>query len=183
MLDFVVFDVETTGLNPNENEITEIGAWKVKNGVVVDKFNALINIKGTVPEFITELTGITKDMLNVADTEDIVLTDFHSFCEDLPLLAHNLPFDWGFIKTAGTRVGLDFTNRGTRKGIDTLALTRKYFRTTNHKLGTLTKELLIDIQGKDFHRASFDAYATKLLYDRLLVKYNTDELVREPHLI
>ena len=117
--DYVVFDIETTGLNKNFDKIIEIGALKYKNNVLVSEFNYLINPKIKIPEIITTITGIKDEDLINKDTIDIVLPKFITFIEDLPLIAHNSEFDLGFINTNLKLLGMDKLNN---ENIDTLLL-------------------------------------------------------------
>ena len=95
--DYIIFDIETTGLNKDSDWIIEIGALKYINNTLVDQFNYLINPKIKLPEIITTITGIKDEDLIDKDTIDIVLPKFLNFIEDLPLIAHNNAFDLGFI--------------------------------------------------------------------------------------
>lgn len=173
MDNFVVFDLETTGFSPESNEIIEIGAWKVKDGVVVDKFSQLIKPYGFIPKNVRCITGITNEMVMDCDTYESVLLEFFDFCEDLPFLGHNLEFDFGFVHTKGRNIGIDFSLNGQRQGVCTLKLTRKFLPDISHKLGDLVEYYGIskDLMSGDFHRAYYDAYMTKLIYDRLKDKY------------
>lgn len=172
MKDYIAIDLETTGLDPQSSDITEIGAWKVKDGVVVDKFVTLVKPSIAIPQNIQELTGITMDM--VADCEPIepVIAEFFDWCGDLPFLAHNLPFDFGFLKAKGAFAGFDFTLGGTRKGIDTLALSRALLELDSNRLASVAQHFGVDVPDNNmhgtYHRASYDAYIAKLIYDRFL---------------
>ncbi len=105
---FVCFDIETTGLSPEQDSIIEIGALKVIEGKVVDKFTAFIQPGISLPDNITKLTGITDDMLANAKKEDEVVKDFIEFAKDFVLLGHNIMFDFSFTKVAAKRIGLPF---------------------------------------------------------------------------
>ena len=133
--DYVVFDIETTGLNKDKDLIIEIGALKYKNNILVEQFNYLINPQIKLPEIITKITGIKDDDLIDKDTIDIVLPKFLNFIEDLPLIAHNNEFDLGFIKKSIEELNL---NKLSNKNVDTLALARIYLpQMYNYKLETL----------------------------------------------
>ena len=97
---FVVFDIETTGLHNDKNNITEIGAVKVVNGQIVDKWSTFVNPCQPIPENIVELTGITDSMVADAPKIEEILGEFFEFCKDCILVAHNAAFDIGFIKKA-----------------------------------------------------------------------------------
>ena len=153
--DYVVFDIETTGLNKDKDLIIEIGALKYKNNILVEQFNYLINPQIKLPEIITKITGIKDDDLIDKDTIDIVLPKFLNFIEDLPLIAHNNEFDLGFIKKSIEELNL---NKLSNKNVDTLALARIYLpQMYNYKLETLKKYFNIN---QVSHRAIGDCYTT-----------------------
>lgn len=181
MLDYVVLDIETTGLSPVANEIIEIGAWKISQGVTACKFSQLVRPKGYFGRDVQQITGITLDMLSDAPEIEEVLPVFTDFCGDLPLLGHNLPFDYDFICNKARPLGYDFSLNKQRKGIDTLTLCRNYYKGVSHKLQDMADRLGIHLKADSlqFHRAEYDAYVTKLLYDRFLViASETNELLR-----
>ncbi len=150
--EFAVFDIETTGLSAVTCKITEIGAVIVKNGEILDTFCSFVNPEIHIPESITELTGITDEMVMDAPPVAEVLKDFFAFIGDRMLVAHNASFDTGFIRQAAEEAGLPFNN----PYLDTVAMSR-YMNPTlkNHKLDTLAKHYKLG----DFnhHRASDDA--------------------------
>lgn len=179
-MNYIALDVETTGFSPDSCELLEIGAWKVENGVTVSAFKELIKPTGYIPTHITAINGITNEMVRNADSLDTVLTEFYDFCEDYPLLAHNLPFDWGFIHTKGKNLGLDFSKNCTRLGIDTLDMSRKYVgsKVSSHKLGKMAEYYSIKVDVKNsrgFHSADYDAYVCHLLYQAIVKEYKLDE--------
>lgn len=173
MFDYVTLDFETTGFSPDTSDIIEIGAWKIKDGAVVDKFCTLVRPIMYIPRTVQELTGITMD--DVADCETIepVLIEFNDWVGDLPFLGHNLPFEVSFLRTKGKAVGIDFLQRGTRQGIDTLKLCKKYMNYESNKLKNVAQKMGISVDSTNgsFHRAGYDAYITKLVYDRFLFQY------------
>ena len=157
--DYVVFDIETTGLNKDFDKIIEIGALKYRNNILVSEFNYLVNPKIKIPEVITTITGIKDTDLITADTIDIVLPKFIDFIEDLPLIAHNSEFDLGFINTNLKLLGM---NKLTNKNIDTLLLAKKYLpQMYNYKLETLKKYFKIN---QVSHRAVWDCYTANYVY-------------------
>lgn len=117
---FVVFDIETTGFNPIRDEIIEIGAVKVKDFKIIDRFSALINPQKIISNEIIKLTGITNEMLIDKPKIDVVLPKFLEFIGDAPVVAHNAKFDTGFIREKSKNLNLNFENTI----IDTLTLSR-----------------------------------------------------------
>lgn len=163
---YVVFDFETTGLNPNINNILEIGAVKVIDGKVAGSFNQLVNPHQYIPGYISSKIHITNSM--VEDKEDIsrILPDFLNFIGDLPLIAHNASFDMAFLDRNAKNLGFAVNN----KVLDTLRLSRKYnTECKRHNLGYLSD--FYNISLKNAHRAYCDAYATHCLYQIIRKKY------------
>lgn len=157
--DYVIFDLETTGLDKNKDSIIEIGALKYKNNQLVEEFSYLINPNFFLPEIIIQITGITDEMLKERETIDIVLPKFIDFIEDLPLIAHNNEFDLGFINKNISDLKLP---KLKNQNIDTLALSRKFLpQMYNHKLETLKKYFGIK---QISHRAIGDCYTTNHVY-------------------
>lgn len=174
MQDYVSLDLETTGFSPETCDVIEIGAWKIRNGVVVDKFCTLVRPVMYIPRTVQELTGITNEMVAAYDTIEPVLAEFFDFCGDLPFLGHNLSFDYRFLEYRGKFLGLDFSLKGTRTGIDTLQLSRKLLNLPSNKLDAVAESMQISLTQNSeltYHRAEFDAYVTKLIYDRFLFSY------------
>lgn len=162
--DIIVFDIETTGLNQKKDAIIEIGAVKINNKKIVDKFNTLIFTEKIIPEKIVGLTGITNDMLKDQINIEVALTKFKEFIgNDSILVAHNANFDVGFIKEKFKSVinfELDYPT------IDTLELSRSLIKNIkNYKLNSLAKKLKIKLD--NHHRAVDDAKATADLLLRL----------------
>ena len=185
MTDFVSVDLETTGFSPDRDDIIEIGAWKVKQGVVVDKFTTLVRPIAYIPRTVQQLTGITMEDVKDCETIEPTIIEFFDFCEDLPFLGHNLSFDFNFLVQKGKAVGLDFgLNRG-RCGIDTLKLSRRYLKLSSNKLADVADHFSIQLDAEKggYHRASYDAYITKLIYDRFVLQYPKCEGVSIPELI
>lgn len=159
---FVCFDIETTGLNPSNAEIIEIGALKVRDGKVIQTFSEFIRPMNGVPKNITALTGIKDTMVQDAAPVDIVIRRFIDFVEEDILIGHNIMFDYSFIKTAANREHLHFE----KKGIDTLELCRKLHKELESKsLESMCKHY--NIINRHAHRAYDDAKATALLYVNL----------------
>lgn len=152
----VVFDLETTGLNPENCEITEIGAVKIINGQIKERFASFVKPKERIPEEVTRLTGITNEMVAFAPSVENVIADFYDYTRGCVISGHNvIGFDMNFIKKAGAKCGLKFDNTL----IDTLIIARQSsLRVPNYKLGTLVNALGLTLN--DAHRAYNDAYAT-----------------------
>ena len=163
--DYIALDLETTGFSPTANEIIEIGAWKVKDGVVKDKFCTYVRPYGYIPRNIQQLTGINMKTVKDAPVIDEIIYDFFEWCEDYPFVAHNLKFDYSFIVNKGENFGIDFTLNEERKGLDTLTIARRNLRLPNNKLGTLVEHFNITLEG-NLHGARTDSYAVKLIIDR-----------------
>ncbi len=156
---YVVFDIETTGLSPKNDGVTEIGAVKVVNGQVVEEYNQLINPEKPIPDKIVELTGITDDMVRDQPKISEVIGDFKDFCEGSILVAHNAGFDVGFMREQYLRNNLSLDN----PVLDTLELTRAMFPDfKNHKLNVIAKNLGVSLE--NHHRAVDDARATAQIF-------------------
>uniref|UniRef100_UPI0040574D94 PolC-type DNA polymerase III n=1 Tax=Agathobacter sp. TaxID=2021311 RepID=UPI0040574D94 len=166
---FVVFDIETTGFSPEVNKIIEIGAVKVKNGKITDRFSAFVNPKVPIPFRIEELTHISDDMVVSAPAIEQVLPDFIQFCEGAVMVAHNADFDMSFIRKNAADLGIVFAPTV----VDTVALARFLLPNLNRfKLDTVAKAVGVPLQ--NHHRAVDDAACTAeifvkfipMLYDR-----------------
>ena len=161
----VIVDIETTGLEPAQSEITEVAALKTEKGEIVDVFSALIRIKGEVPPEIVKLTGITKQMLDEAGEEKPqVLHKFFSFIEDRPLIAHNVDFDIPFLTH---HLYKSFGKTLSNRTICTLKLSRKLLPALHsHKLGKVAEHF--GIATPLTHRATGDVEITHQLWLRLI---------------
>ena len=115
---YVAVDLETTGLDPKRDRIIEIGAVRVENGRETAQFHTMINPHRELAERITELTGISGDMVEDAPDIGDILSQFLDFCGKLPLLGHHVIFDYSFLKRAAVNLGMEFE----REGIDTCLL-------------------------------------------------------------
>lgn len=165
---FIIFDIETTGFSKSSDKIIEIAAIKVENSQVSQRFNELINPEQIIPENITKLTGITNEMVENAGTISEVLPIFTNFIKDFPLLAHNIKFDWEFIKHKCLDEDLDLEQNEIL--VDTLILSQIFLPEgpVNHKLETLKDYLKIDI--KNSHRALADCETTLGLFQEIIKK-------------
>lgn len=160
---FVVFDIETTGLSPSTDKITEIGAVKIKNREITERFSELVNPQMPIPSKITELTGISNDMVRNSRTIEQVLPDFLEFAEGSMLVAHNSDFDTGFIREACRRQDRTYS----LKALDTVAISRALLpELKRHKLNVIAKHL--DIKLENHHRAVDDAEATANIFLRFI---------------
>jgi DNA polymerase III subunit epsilon len=161
---FVVVDVETTGLNPIEDRITEIAMMKVRDGVLQDEFSTLINPLVSIPASITNLTGIDNLMVADAPTAREVAPIIADFLGDAVFVAHNAQFDWGFVsETAMRERGIELFNQQ----LCTVKLSRRILpHLTSKSLGPVASALNIVIPER--HRASGDAYATALVLVKFL---------------
>ena len=162
--DFVVFDIETTGFSPLKNSIIEIGAVKVSDGKVTERFSCFVNPHTPIPFEIERLTGINDEM--VADAEDIevVLPKFLDFCEGCVLVAHNASFDMSFIRQ-------NMKNQGIEReltSVDTVAIARALLTDmAKHTLDAISKRLGISLE--NHHRAVDDAEATAHIFEKFIV--------------
>jgi DNA polymerase III epsilon subunit family exonuclease len=166
---FVVVDLETTGASPQTGAgITEIGAVKIRGGEVLGEFKSFVKPLTPIPAFITELTGITELMLANAPVIDEALPDFFEFCtphNQCVLVAHNAPFDVGFLKSASLAIDLPWPNFEV---MDTVKLARSLVsrdEVTNYKLGTLAHYFGTVVTPN--HRALDDAQTTVEVMHRL----------------
>ena len=150
--EFVVFDIETTGLSVLTSQIIEIGAVRIKSGEVLARFNKFVDPCVPIPEVITELTGIDDSMVQGADKIDVVLREFLDFVGDRLLIAHNANFDISFIRKASRDLGYAFAN----PYLDTVTLSR-YLNSDlkSHKLDAVAK--YYNLGDFNHHRACDDA--------------------------
>lgn len=152
--EYVVVDIETTGTDVTSDKITEIGAVRIKNGVITESFQTLINPEVSLSKKIIELTGITDDMLAHKPKIEEVYPDFIKFLGDSVFVAHNADFDYRFLKNVGKPMGYFIYNECE----DTLLISRKKLPwLSNHKLNTVCAHFNIEFR---HHRALSDAFAT-----------------------
>lgn len=163
--DFVVFDLETTGAKCPPCRVTEIGAYKISGGRIVDEFQTLVNPETPIPQFITQLTGISDAMVRNAPKFRGVAANFLDFIGESVLVAHNASFDMRFLNHEVGRVYEKY--RVANQHICTVQLSRRLIPNLhNHKLITLSEHFAVDI-GRH-HRAAYDAHATAKIFLKLL---------------
>ena len=158
---YVVYDIETTGLSSNFDEIIEIGACKVKNGMIIDEFSSFVKPTVQISAFTTELTSITQDDVRHADTIDVVLPKFKEFIKDSILVAHNATFDNSHIYANLRKLNM---YEGPIPTIDTLQLFRLRYGKGQKKFGLDAMVKYFDITLVQHHRAVHDAKATALCF-------------------
>ena len=157
--DFVVFDLETTGLSPEKNRIIEIGAVRVSGGEIVDKFSTFVNPEVPIPFEIEKLTSINDAMVIGAPKIEEALPRFLEFCGDAALVGHNAAFDVSFVAHSAARLGLPFDPTV----LDTVTLAQHLLPNLNrYKLDTVAKALNVSLE--NHHRAVDDAGATAEIF-------------------
>lgn len=168
--EFIVFDIETTGLGATKEKITEIGAVKLLNGEIIDTFSTFVNPEKHIPEKISELTGIDDFMVAEAPLEEEAVQQFLNFCgENAVVVAHNASFDISFIKIAAERHRIPYT----LTHIDTLAISRGMFpQLSKHKLDSVAKYLKLG--NFNHHRACDDAMILAKIFQVMLTKLSEE---------
>jgi len=163
--DFVVFDLETTGAKSPPCRVTEIGAYRVKNGRITEEFQTLVNPETLIPTFISQLTGITNQMVRNAPKFREVAADFLDFIGDSVLVAHNAQFDMRFLNHEIGRIYTDY--RVGNPHLCTVRLSRRLLpHVENHRLKTLADYFSVGLV--HHHRAAPDAHATAHIFVNLL---------------
>jgi len=159
---YVVVDLETTGLQPARDRILEIGAWKVIDGKITEKFWEYVNPQMEISGRIQELTGISNEMVKDARVISEIFPEFAAFCEGFDLLGHNILFDYSFLKQQAVNMKIPFE----KNGIDTLKIARALLpELESRSLGALCEYFQINLTHA--HRAYYDALATQQLYEYL----------------
>ncbi len=163
-MDYVVVDIETTGLSKYYHKITEVAAVKVSEGKIIDEFQTLIDPKVPIPKFITRLTGIDDDLVKGHPIVERILPIFHEFLGDGFFVAHNATFDWGFLDL----VSQDHLGTGIRnERLCTRKLANRLLPDLrSKKLGNICDHL--DIINTQAHRAMADVMATKDIFESFL---------------
>ncbi|MEG0806523.1 MAG: 3'-5' exonuclease [Lachnospiraceae bacterium] len=167
---YIVVDMEMTGLNPKTDRILEIGAVKIKNHEIVETFSQLVNPHRELEQLITELTGITTDMSKegIEDTEAV--EEFLEFGEDFPLVGHNIISDYSFLQQCLVNQGKSVQ----KYGVDTLKLARR-FLPGGYKKNLESLCNYAGIAQTQEHRAFADAVSTYRLLEWLLLEYQQEE--------
>lgn len=160
---YVLVDIETTGLSPVNDEIIEIGAIKVKDNKIVNQYNELIKINRKLPPFITRLTGITDSMLQTGKLPTVVFKEFINFVGEDVIIGHNVNFDYGFLSNKCKKyINYDLEN----ERLDTMYLAKKLVpNSINYKLGTLADYFNVSYEGA--HRGLKDVEITYEVYNCL----------------
>lgn len=163
--EFVVFDLETTGAKCPPCRVTEIGAYRVKNGAITEEFHTLINPETTIPAFISQLTGITDEMVRHAPKFREIALDFLDFIGDSVLVAHNAHFDMRFLNH---EIGIVYDKyKLANPHLCTVQLSRKLLpHIENHRLNTVAQYFSVALV--NHHRAAEDARATAQIFINLL---------------
>ncbi len=163
---YAIIDIETTGGNPYRDKITEIAVFLHDGNKVVKEFSTLVNPERRIPPFISRMTGITDEMVARAPRFYEIAKDLVELTRDAVFVAHNVSFDYNFVRNEFKSLGYDFT----RNNICTVKLSRKLIPgKTSYSLGRLCQDLHIGIDNR--HRASGDAMATVKLFELLLQKH------------
>lgn len=158
MEEFVILDFETTGLSPSYSRVIEVGALLVKQDKVVKRLSQLMNPGFDIPDFITEITGITDEMVRGQPRPEKFMPTLKRFIGNRPVLAHNASFDQSFLMSEMDYIGKKITNRF----LCTLKLSRRLiYDAPNYKLSTLIKHLKIKMpKDHQSHRALHDVMST-----------------------
>ena len=167
---YIALDLETTGLEPKKEKITEIAALKVEHGQITGRFVTLVNPKRPLTERVVELTGITDDMLKDAPVIEDIIGEVLEFIGNLPLLGHNIRFDYSFLKQAAVNQKMEFEC----EAVDTLKVCRKLMPGQEKKnLGNACTDY--KIEQPLAHRAEADALSAHFLYQKLVALHGEEQ--------
>ena len=167
---YIAIDLETTGLDPKREKIIEIGAMRVEDGAKTAQFHTMVNPRREIGKRITELTGISTEMVENAPDIGDIMAELLEFCGELPLLGHHVIFDYSFLKRAAVNNGLKFE----RDGIDTLKLCRMFMPVEERK--TLASACnFYGISQESAHRALGDAWDAHRLYQKLFLAHGEQQ--------
>ncbi len=160
---YIVLDIETTGLSPINNDIIEIAAIEIKNGKVINEFDTLINPGYSIPPFISHLTGINNQMVCTAPYISDIIPNLVNFIGNLPIIAHNASFDMRFITHNCNKFGVCINN----EVIDTLQISRQlYPHFESHKLELIANKLGVNVVNA--HRAMADVKVLNNIFNVML---------------
>ncbi len=170
--DYVCIDLETTGLRPSSDWIIEVAAYRMRSGKAEDRFVSFVRPGeiGKVSSFITQLTGITREMVANAPLPEEVLPELFDFVGDDMVVGHNTCFDMNFLYDGAVRAGLDPIGNDFT---DTMRISRRtYKELPNHRLGTLAQHL--DVVPTAAHRAAADVETTIRCYEQMVKARRAD---------
>jgi DNA polymerase III subunit alpha, Gram-positive type len=180
---FIVLDLETTGLSPYSNKITEIAAMKIQNGKLIDTFHTLVNPQVPIPSFITRLTGITNELVSSSPKISEVLPSLKEFIEETPIVAHNAAFDLKFLAH-------NFMIHANHQLLNRAVCTRKLATRLLNDLPSKKLSCLCEyynIENSQAHRALSDTQATVEVFNHFcnqlkqLGCQSTDDLIHFCH--
>lgn len=175
MREYVAFDLETTGLSPEKDQVIEIGAVKIRDSKIIGKYNCILYPEVFVSDFIIELTGIRREMLSQGIPLKEGVEGFLEFSEGFPVLGHNIMFDYSFMKIAADSIHRSFE----RDGVDTLTAARKLLKNLkNKKLETLCAHY--HYINEAAHRAYDDALATAVVFEQMKKEFPEEVDVFQP---
>lgn len=167
---YAIIDIETTGQSALKGKITEIAIFIHDGREIVESFSSLVNPECYIPQFITELTGISNDMVTKAPKFYEIARKIVEITQDKIFVGHNVQFDYRFVQEEFKRLGYDYQ----RQTMCTVRLGRKFIPGhRSYSLGNICGELGISINGR--HRAAGDAYATTKLFEIILEKKRQKE--------
>ena len=166
MREYVSLDLETTGLEPKKDRIIEIGAAKIRDGEVQETYSLLVDPRIKIPERITDLTGINDQMVEGQPFVEEAVKGLLEFCEERPLLGHNLMFDYSFVKHSAVNMGMPFE----KQGMDTLKIARVLLPDLESRSLQRLRQYY-QIPQQEAHRALEDALTTFRLYERLRTEF------------
>ncbi|MDO4942477.1 MAG: 3'-5' exonuclease [Lachnospiraceae bacterium] len=175
MYEYVAFDLETTGLSEEKDEIIEVGAVKIRNHKIVGKYNQVINPHCAIPDQIIKLTGIQQELVDCGREKEDVIREFYDFCDGYPLLGHNVMFDYRFMKKAMSQYGIPFE----KNGMDTFQIAKKLLKNDikSKSLGSLCS--YYHYTNPSAHRAYHDALATVIVYEKMKQQFPDDVKIFE----
>ncbi len=167
---YIAVDLETTGLDPKQDKIIEIGAVRVLDGQIRETYETFVNPHRKLGEEVASLTGISNEQVETAPEIKEVIKELLEFAGNLPLLGHHVIFDYSFLKQAAVNQGLGFE----RRGLDTLKLARK-FMPPEEKKNLKAACTYFGVEINLSHRALADSMASHLLYQEMVKRHGEEE--------